>query len=445
MSTLTRKLFHVSIVFSLLFAGLFLFATSSLLVFAQAPSQSATTVKAVVVADFNLPVDPGSEAFISRVVATAQSQNAEAIVIEMNTPGGSLGNMLNILSSITSANQSGIPTYTFIEPNGLGSSAGCYIAMATNKILMASGSIIGSSTPYIVGGTDLEQNHTQAAMLSLLTSLAENWGRNTTAVYGMVQSNQAFTAKEAVSVHVADGTATSLSDALNKLGLSGNPQVKLSEDLYEQIISALSNSILDGILFLVGIIAIVLDVYHPTILLTILGVIAIVAGLVGAEIIGASTLGLVILVVAAALIIVELKLGHGFALIAGVILGAFGIYYLSLGMQYSPSPINGLAEVELGLLVVFGTIIGLYLRWVIGPLRKRSKLTGVESMIGKRGIAITDLNPKGEVRVAGEIWHAKSELGDIPKGEQVTIKALDGLVVIVEKIQEESKSLECPS
>ncbi len=157
----------------------------------------------------------------------------------------------------------------------------------------------------------------------------------------------------------------------------------------------------------------------------------------GAEIIGASTLGLVILVVAAALIVVELKLGHGFALIAGVIIGAFGIYYLSLGLQYSPSPINGLAEVELGLLVVFGTIIGLYLRWVIGPLRKRSKLTGVESMIGKRGVAITDLNPKGEVRVAGEIWHAKSEFGNIPKGEQVTIKALDGLVVIVEKIQEE--------
>ncbi len=62
-------------------------------------------------------------------------------------------------------------------------------------------------------------------MLSLLTSLAENWGRNTTAVYGMVQSNQAFTANQAVAIHVADGSANSLSDALNQLGLSGNPQV----------------------------------------------------------------------------------------------------------------------------------------------------------------------------------------------------------------------------
>ncbi len=403
MLKLKGKVFRVSIILGLLVAVLFLLVVSSFLgSSAAASTQPVASGNAVVIADFNVPVDPGSAAFMSRVVATAQSQNAAAIVIEMNTPGGSLSDMLSIVSSITTANQSGIPTYTFIVPNGLGASAGSYIAMATNRILMAPGSEIGPSTPIVVGGTELEQNHTQAAMLDYLTSLAENWGRNTTAVFYMVQSDQAFSANEAVAVHVADGTANSLSDALNQLGLSGNPQVSLSEDLYEQIISALSNSILDGILFLVGIIAIVLDVYHPTIVLTIVGVIAIVAGLVGAEIIGASLLGIVILVVAAALIVVELKLGHGFALMAGVVLGAFGIYYLSFGLQYSPSPITGLAEIELSLLVVFGVIIGLYIRWVIGPIRRRSKLTGSEAMIGKTGMAITDLKPKGEVRVRGK-------------------------------------------
>jgi membrane-bound serine protease (ClpP class) len=253
----------------------------------------------------------------------------------------------------------------------------------------------------------------------------------------MVQSDQAFSASDAVAFHVADGTANSLSDALSQLGLSGNHQVYLSEDLYEQVLSTLSNSTLDGILFLVGVVAVVLDVFHPTILLTILGVIAIVAGLVGAEIIGASLLGIVILVVAAGLIVAELKLGHGFALMAGVILGAFGIYYLTLGLQYSPSPITGLVEIELSLLVVFGVLIGLYIRWVIGPIRRRSKLTGSEAMIGKTGVAITDLKPKGEVRVAGETWRAESLSGDIEKGDQVNVKALKGLVVMVEKVQEQ--------
>ena len=437
-----RNIFGASIIFGLSVTVLLLLILCcfSANVVASSAQPISGSGNVVVIADFNVQVDPGSVAFMSRVVSTAQSQNAAAIVVELNTPGGNLNDMLSIISSITAGNQSGIPIYTFIVPNGLGASAGSYIAMATNRILMAPGSIIGPSTPYIIGGTALEQNHTQAAMLSLLTSLAENWGRNTTAVYGMVQSNQAFTANQAVAIHVADGSANSLSDALNQLGLSGNPQVHLSEDLYEQIISALSNATLDGILFLVGVIAIVLDIYHPTIVLTVLGVIAIVAGLVGAEIVGASLLGIVILVIAATLIVAELKLGHGFAFVAGVALGAFGIYYLSLGLQYSPSPITQLVEIELGLLVVFGVIIGLYIRWVIGPIRRRSKLTGPEALIGKSGVAITDLRPKGEVRVEGEIWRAETVSGEIAKGEQVSVKSLKGLVVIVDRVQTQNDS-----
>jgi membrane-bound serine protease (ClpP class) len=125
---------------------------------------------------------------------------------------------------------------------------------------------------------------------------------------------------------------------------------------------------------------------------------------------------------------------------AGVVLGAFGIYYLSLGLPYSPSPITELVEIELGLLVTFGFIIGLYIRWVIGPIRRRSKLTGPEAMIGKIGVALSDLKPKGEVRVAGEIWRAESLSGDITQGEQVQVKTLRGLVVMVEKVESSNDS-----
>ncbi len=405
--------------------------------FAFASTVSPQPNNEVIIADFNVPVDPGSSAFMARVVSTAQNQHAVAIVIEMNTPGGLLSDMIDIINSITAANQSGIPTYTFIVPNGLGASAGSYIAMATNVIIMAPGSEIGPSTPIVVGGTALEQNHTQAAMLDLMTSLAQSWGRNTTAVFDMVQNDQAFSATEAVSINVANELASSLPEALTELGLSSNPQLTLSENLYEQITSALSNTILDGILFLVGIVAIVIDIYHPTIILTIIGVIAIIAGLVGAEIVDASLIGIIILILAAALIILELKLGHGFALMAGVILGAVGIFYLSLGLQYSPSPITGLAEVELGLIVLFGILAGLYIRWIIGPVRRRRKLTGSDAMVGKTGVALTDLKPKGEIRVVGEIWHAESISGVIQKGEQVTVKSLKGLVLMVEKSEKQ--------
>jgi membrane-bound serine protease (ClpP class) len=274
-------------------------------------------------------------------------------------------------------------------------------------------------------------------MIELMESLATDWGRNVTAAFNMVYADQAFSTSQAVAFHVVDGTANSLSNALSIWGLSGYPQVTLSENFYEQLLSALSNSTLDGILILIGIVAIVIDFLHPTIVLTILGVIAIVAGLIGAEVIGASWLGIIMLIVAAGLIILELKLGHGFALIAGVILGAIGIYFLSFNLSYSPSPIGDLTIVELTLVVVLGVFAGLYMRWVIGPIRRRSKLTGAESLIGKTGIAITDLKPKGEVRVEGVIWRAESLSGEIAKGERVNIKSLKGLVVMVDKAQSE--------
>ena len=438
MSRLKQTIFRVS-TFTLIFAGLFLLILGSFAPSAAAAApiqpQASNNNGVLIIANFNVPVDPGSSAFMSRVVSTAQGQKADAIVIEMNTPGGLLSDMLSIISSIQAANASGIPTYTFIVPDGLGASAGSYIAMATNRILMGPGSEIGPSTPIVVGGTALEQNHTEDAMLETMQSLAQNWGRNQTAVYNMVIYDLAFSANDAVVNNVADGTANSLSDALSQLGLSGNPQTTLSENLYEQLLSALSNTLLDGVLFLIGVVAIVIDFFHPTIILTILGVIAIVAGLVGAEVVGASLLGIVILIIAAALIIVELKLGHGFALIGGVILGAIGIYFLSFNLSYSPSPIGSFAILELGLLVVFGVLAGLYIRWVIGPLRHQKRLTGSDAMIGKPGVAITDLKPNGEVRVQGEIWRAESASGDILKDERVTVKSLKGLVVVVETVQ----------
>src|ERR1700751_3565564 len=106
----------------------------------------------------------------------------------MNTPRGLLNDMTSIIRVIDLANQSGIPTYTYVPPDALAASAGSYIAMASNKILMGTGSEIGPSTPIVVGGSALEQNHTEDGMLSLMTSLAEKWGRNSTAAQNMVVS-----------------------------------------------------------------------------------------------------------------------------------------------------------------------------------------------------------------------------------------------------------------
>ena len=92
------KNIFASLVLGLIFVGLILLGVSSLLNSTPVAAQSVATGKEVVIADFNLPVDAGSAAFMSRVVSTAQSDNAAAIVIQMNTPGGSVSDMLDIIA-----------------------------------------------------------------------------------------------------------------------------------------------------------------------------------------------------------------------------------------------------------------------------------------------------------------------------------------------------------
>ena len=300
---------------------------------------------------------------------------------------------------------------------------------------MGPGCEIGPSTPIVVGGTALEQNHTESAMLKLLVGLAEKWGRNTTAAYQMVKVDLAFSTAEALKYHVIDGSASSLDEALNDLGLTGE-RVSVSESFYDQFLSFLSDSTVDGLLMLIGILAIYIDIQHGTIILTAVGIAAIALGLAGAEIISASLLGFVLIALAGFFIIIELKIGHGIAIMTGTLVGAAGIYYLANGVSYSPSPFGTTTYIGLGAVIVLGFLLAIYFRRVIGPLRHRRSLTGPESFINKVGEAISDLKPSGEIKVDGEIWRARAKSGEIVKGQKVKVVSYDSITLIVEPVTE---------
>jgi membrane-bound serine protease (ClpP class) len=401
-------------------------------------ARAASSQSGAVVVDFDVPVDPGSSSLMAAAVATAEASHAPAIVIEMNTPGGLLTDMVDIVNSIEQANQSGIPTYTYVPPNSLAASAGSYIAMASNSILMGPGSEIGPSTPIVEGGTALEQNHTEDAMISLMVSLAEKWGRNSTAAQTMVVSDIAYSAADAYSLHLTEGNASTLQGALSQFGL-GPSYTLVQEGAYDQFLSALSDPNLYGILILLGAIAIVLDLWHPTFVLSIAGAIALVAGLVGAEVVGSSALGIVVIFTGVGLMLLELRLGHGFAMMGGAVVGALGVYLLFQGVQYSSSTLVDYTQVEAVIVGAVGVLGGLYIRWIVGPLRNRRNLTGSESLVGKRGVAISST----EVRVEGIIWRASIESGELKEGMQVQVKAVDHLLLRVVKA-EEGRALDNP-
>ncbi|MDG6906623.1 MAG: nodulation protein NfeD [Nitrososphaerota archaeon] len=399
---------------------------------------SSATSKEVVVVNLDVPIDQGSSNLVSRAVDRAQTDNAVAVIIDMNTPGGLLQDMLSIVDSISNATAQGIPVYTYVGNNSLAASAGSYIAMATKEIFMGPGSQIGPSTPIVEGGTALEQNHTESGMLSLMVSLAQANGRNQTAVTLMVLDDVAYSYSAALTYHVADHSSNSLTQTLSLLGLSSDNVVTISENPTEQLLSFLSNPTVDGIILLIGIIAIALDFLHPTFILSIAGAILIALGLIGAEAIqsggNASALAVpfVLFVAAAALIVLEVKTGHGFMLFAGVVVGALATILIAYEVPYSPSPFGDLQYLELGVFVVIGGFLAAYARWIGRSLHSRP-FVGSETLLGKTGTVFADLSPAGEVSIDGIIWKAKSSNSQpVSTGTRVRVVRRYNLVLEVE-------------
>src|SRR5207245_656348 len=127
------------------------------------------------------------------------------LVIVMNTPGGLLANMVQIINSTQEVQNHGLAVYTYVPPVGFAASAGSYIALATNAIYMGSGSVIGPSTPYIIGGDPSQVEHVQNFATGLMRSLAEKNGYNVAAAAEMAANNSAYTADEAASGGLVTG------------------------------------------------------------------------------------------------------------------------------------------------------------------------------------------------------------------------------------------------
>ncbi|MEM0155596.1 MAG: nodulation protein NfeD [Thermoplasmataceae archaeon] len=419
------------------------FLLAILILPAHLASQPQVSSKNVMVINLDEEIDPGSGSMITNALSVSNTANTAAVIISMNTPGGILNNMIQMVDAINATEARGIPVYTYIVPDGMGASAGSYVAMASDKIYMGPGSFIGPSTPIVVGGTALEQNHTEAAMLSLMQSMATAHGRNATAAGIMVTYNYAYNYSSAFAVHLVDGQATNFTNFIDDLGLSSYPQTVVNPTVYDNFLSFLSNTYVDGILILIGVIAILLDLYHGTAILSVVGIAMIALGLIGAEIVGASLVGLIFLLLGGVLIILEFKTGHGIALISGVIVGMLGIFllaspYLAANQYgYSPSPVNNASIIAALIIVFLSFVLAIYLRRLVVSLKSR-RITGSESLIGTVGVVKDRMSPKGTVSIDGVMWRAESNGGEeIQKGEEVRIVRREGLKVFVERVKKQ--------
>lgn len=359
---------------------------------------------------FDIQVDPGAADYVHRAAQAAIGSN-EDLVIVMNTPGGLLANMQQIVSSIQDVQSHGLFVYTYVPPVALAASAGSYIALATNAVYMGSGSIIGPSTPFVVGGDPSEQQHVQNAMVAYIRSLAEKNGYNVAAAVDMAQNNTAYSAVQASSVGLVNGTRETLASFLSAVGLGTATVTPFDEPLYDRFLSFISDPTVDGLFILVGIIALVLDLFHRTMFLSVIAVIFIALGFLGAQIIGASVVGILILIIAAALVILEVKAGHGLFAVTGIALGLAGTYLLAYNVAYSPSPYGIPQYILLGGTGAALVVAFLYLTRIRHALMAQPKLIDPGKIVNMTGRANTDLVPgrDGVANVGAEDWTAQSD------------------------------------
>jgi membrane-bound serine protease (ClpP class) len=413
------------------------------------------------VASLNGDIDPGSADFMATTVSNAESLCAANIVFILTTNGGDGASMESMIGSIQSYQQWGGNFTTLVAPQGaFAFSAGSYIAESSDKIVMAPGTTIGSATPIVSGIPTGEENTTLTkdinAFSSYMQTLTSAHGRNATATALMVTKGVSYcstpvstaTCPSAIENHVVDLvlSTTTLQGALASLGVPASSPIN-TPGVRSSLISVLSNPNVSSLLFLLGVFAILADIYHPTLILSVIGVVVIALALFGLGVFGASPLAILLMVIGAAFIFLEVKTQHGISALLGVVIFVFGFLLVYEFPPASPSnqgsgplpPVNfsGIPDITYGLLVALGAAIvigSLYLRSIREGLRNRPRVNEPSALVGREGAMESDLakGGKGVAEIASEEWSVTSDQ-ELKRGDLVRVKGVQGNTLIVEK------------
>jgi membrane-bound serine protease (ClpP class) len=420
----------------------------------HAQSASSCSPGIYYVSSLNADIDPGTADYMATAVSNAESACATNFVFILTTNGGDGASMESMVGSIASYQQWGGTLTTLVAPSGsYAFSAGAYIAEASNKIYMVPGTTIGSATPIVSGIPTGEENSTMTkdidAFTSYMQTLTESNGRNETATGLMVSKGVSYpcdlyTDCQAAKVGAVNGVlnATSLSGALAALGVPADATIN-TEGIKSQFISVVTNPNVSSLLFLVGIFAVGIDLFHPTIILSVVGIALMALALFGLGLFGAPLTSIALMIMGAAFVFLEVKTQHGISSLIGVIVFVVGflLIFQTPGAPSSPSaPPQGTFSaiptttfVLIGLIAAIGILGGFYLSRVRKQLMAQPSQFDRSRMIGKLGRMESDLKAGGQgvAMIGSEEWSVTGSQ-DIAKGATVKVKEVSGNHLVVE-------------
>ncbi len=404
------------------------------------------------VASLNAGIDAGAQDFVVSSISDATSSGASVFVLVLNTFGGNGNNMDNIILAISNYETAGNKFITLVAPTSTHAfSAGAFIAEASTKIFMVAGTVIGSATPVLPPLSDpTELRKDISGFSQYMNAITIANGRNGTATSLMVTNGTSYTDGQAMALNVIDGDLPSLSvrDALAALPVPYTVPDAQTIVIHEPgiratAISILSDPNLDSVLFLLGVFAILADLYHPTLILSAVGATALALALVGLGVFGASLASILLMIIGALFIFLEIKIHHGLSALIGVVIFIIGFILIFRLPPAPPAPNQPTGSfVEIGAITYAllgfiggGVVLGsLYLYRVRESLMHRPPTINPKAIIGKQGRLNTDLKA-GELATAlieSEEWTVTSSQ-DMQKGTIIVVKDLQGLKLVVEK------------
>ncbi len=304
-----------------------------------APSEPPAGSEVVVLTATGI-VDNVMAGYLAEGVAHAEREGAEAVVIELNTPGGSLDATQRIVSTLLEAP---LATIVWVTPSGArAASAGTFITLAGHIALMAPGTNIGAATPVGGGGEDIEGDLGQKVLndaVASIRSIAETRGRNADWAEETVRDARSSPASEALAVGAIDGIAASIDEVIafahgktvtvngqpETLDLAGATVEELGMNPFQQFLHLLSDPNISFILFTIGFYGILFELQNPNFVTGILGALAIILAFIGFGSLPLNVAGLLLIVLAMILIGLELSVtSHGLLGLGGIVCFALG-------------------------------------------------------------------------------------------------------------------------
>ncbi|MCH7774361.1 MAG: nodulation protein NfeD [Bacteroidetes bacterium] len=404
----------------------------------------------VIVINADMAIHPPGADYINSGIEKAIEENAECLIIKLNTPGGLLKSTRVIVTQFL---QSEIPIIVYVSPSGSqAASAGVFITMAAHIAAMAPGTNIGAAHPVTLQGTQdsvmMEKATNDAA--AFIRTISEKRKRNIEWGEDAVRKSLSITETEALELNVIDIIAKDINDLLEQIdgrevetskGLktlhTKNAEVIILEMTFAQkLLSILSNPNIAYILLMLGIYGLFFELYNPGALFPgIIGGICLILAFYSMHTLPVNYAGLALIILSIILFLLEIKIvSHGALTIGGVI----SLFLGSMMLIDTESFLEAM-EISMELIIFIVVLTSAFFIFAItlGIKAQRKKpTTGTEGLIGEIGKTVTKLSPSGEITVHGEFWKAECLEGEIEEGADVEVVVVQNLKLKVKKVSE---------